>query len=239
VFTDSKLEATSVIRKFQITTAASKRHSRNDMNRRHIILASLFAAILPACGKKTAYSPVPPGSLVLAFGDSATFGTGAGSGEDWPTRLGALTGWQMINAGVPGDTAQAGKGRIEPLLSEHAPALVIIEIGGNDFLRRRSAALVKEDLRHLIRVSKATGAQVVLVAVPELSLLAVVAGKPGDSPIYQALGEEEGIPVIADIFSNVLAKPELCADKIHPNARGYEVMATGMFEELRRFGFAG
>ena len=209
------------------------------MNRRHIILSSLFAAMLPACGKKPAYSPVPPGSLVLAFGDSVTFGTGAGPGEDWPTRLGALTAWQMINAGVPGDTAQAGRARIEALLGEHAPALVIIEIGGNDFLRRRSAASVKEDLRHLIRVSKAAGAQVVLVAVPELSLLAVVAGKPDDSPIYRALGEEEGIPVIADVFSDVLSKPELCADKIHPNARGYEVMARGIFEEMKRFGLVG
>lgn len=209
------------------------------MNRRQLILASLFATLLPACSKKASLKPLLPGSTVLAFGDSVTYGTGASAGEDWPTLLAGQTGWRVINAGIPGDTAQAGRARLPGLLEEHRPVLVIIEIGGNDFLRRRPAADVKEDLRQLIRTGKAAGAQVLLIAVPELSLLGALTGKPGDSPIYEALGKEEQVPVLPDIFANILAQPELCADRIHPNAAGYRVFASGVVEGMRRLGLTG
>ena len=208
------------------------------MKRRDFVSLSIMVLAVVACGKKPKLSSLPAGSRVLAFGDSVTFGTGAGPGEDWPTLLAGLTGWQITNAGIPGDTAEAGKTRIRGLLDEHTPALVIIEIGGNDFLRRRPASAVKQDIKFLIGTTKSAGAQVVLIGVPELSVLAVVAGKPGDAPIYQELGKEEGVPVIADVFSDILARPELCADKIHPNAQGYRQMASGIHAGLRRIGLA-
>lgn len=204
------------------------------MKRRDFILMAL--ASLTSCRKKAKLSAIPPDSLVMAFGDSVTFGTGAGAGEDWPTLLAGLTGWKIINAGIPGDTAEAGRTRLQGLLDEHKPVLVIIEIGGNDFLRRRPPDAVKQDLKALTGTVRRSGAQVVLIGVPELSLLALVAGKPGDSPIYDELGKEEGVPVIAKVFSDVLSQPALCADKIHPNAQGYQQMATGIHSGLKRHG---
>ena len=203
------------------------------MKRRDFVTLGIVAFAVAACGKKQMLTALPAGSKVLAFGDSVTFGTGAAPGEDWPTLLAGLTSWQITNAGVPGDTAEAGQSRIRGLLDEYTPRLVIIEIGGNDFLRRRSPAAVKEDIKFLIAAAKNAGAQVVLIGIPELSLLAVVAGKAGDSPIYQELGKEEGVPVIVDIFSNILSRPELCADKIHPNAQGYKHMASGIHAGLK------
>ncbi|MDR3300354.1 MAG: arylesterase [Candidatus Accumulibacter sp.] len=193
---------------------------------------------LAACGKRQKFSAFSSGSRVLAFGDSVTYGTGASAGEDWPTLLGGLTGWQIVNAGVPGDTAEAGRARIGTLLDEHQPELVIIEIGGNDFLRRRPPDAVKQDLKALVAAARSAGAQVVLVGVPELSLLASLAGKASDSAIYGELGKEEGVPVIADVFSDILSRPELCADKIHPNAAGYRQMAAGIHATLKRLGLA-
>jgi acyl-CoA hydrolase len=208
------------------------------MRRRRFIGILIFTAVLGACGKAAKLAAIPPGKTVLAFGDSVTHGTGAGAGEDWPSLLAAQTGWRVENAGIPGDTAEAGKQRIQALLDAHRPALVIIEIGGNDFLRRRSQKLVKEDLREIVRAARKAGAEVVLVAVPELSLLGLVARKPSDGPIYRELGEEEKIPVISDVFSDILASPELCADQIHPNAKGYQQMASGIQAELRKIGLA-
>ncbi|MBK7417464.1 MAG: arylesterase [Dechloromonas sp.] len=208
------------------------------MKRRDFVSLSIVVLAVAACGKKPKLSSLPAGSRVLAFGDSVTFGTVAGPGEDWPTLLAGLTGWQITNAGIPGDTAEAGKTRIRGLLDEHTPALVIIEIGGNDFLRRRPASAVKQDIKFLIGTAKGAGAQIVLIGVPELSVLAVVAGKPGDAPIYKELGNEEGVSVIANVFSDILARPELCADKIHPNAQGYRQMASGIHAGLRRIGLA-
>jgi acyl-CoA hydrolase len=202
------------------------------------MLFAISGIALAACGSRQKLSALAPGSRVLAFGDSVTYGTGAGPEEDWPTLLGGLTGWRIVNAGVPGDTAEAAKSRLPPLLDEHRPELVIIEIGGNDFLRRRPASAVKQDLKALVKAARASGAQVALVGVPELSAMAVLAGKAGDSAIYGELGKEEGVPVIADVFSDVLSRPELCADKIHPNAAGYRQMASGIHAALKQLGLA-
>lgn len=208
------------------------------MKRRELIVVLAAAAVLGACGKKSKLPAIAPGKTVLAFGDSVTFGTGAASGEDWPTLLAARTGWQIVNAGIPGDTAEAGKRRLQALLDEHRPVLVIVEIGGNDFLRRRSPKAVKDDLRSIVRTARQAGAQVVLVAVPELSLLGVVARRPADSPIYRELGEEEKVLVIDDVFAEILGRPELCADQIHPNAQGYQEMATGIHAALKTMGLS-
>ncbi|ATE61521.1 GDSL-type esterase/lipase family protein [Thauera sinica] len=208
------------------------------MDRRRFLASMLLTTLLAACGKRGGFAAVPRGALVLAFGDSVTYGTGAAQGEDWPSLLAGETGWEIVNAGVPGDTAQAGKARIQELLDEHRPALVIVEIGGNDFIRRRSRAEVAEDVRSIIRAVKQAGAQLVLVAVPELSLLGAVAGKPSDAPLYAELARAEGVPLVADVFSGVLGQPALRADRIHPNAAGYRRMASGILEALRELGLA-
>jgi acyl-CoA thioesterase-1 len=207
------------------------------MQRRHILAVLASLVLLGACGNEAKRPAIEPDQVVLAFGDSVTFGTGASPGEDWPSLLATQTRWQVINAGIPGDTAQAGKARIGALLDEHDPVLVIVEIGGNDFLRKRSATDVKEDIRALLKSIKQSGAQAALVAVPELSLMSIVAGKPSDSPIYRELAHEEGVTIVSDVFSDVLSQPELCADRIHPNAKGYREMAGGLFARLSEIGF--
>lgn len=208
------------------------------MLRRTFLFASVFLAMLVACGSDTRHQAVPAGQTVLAFGDSVTFGTGASAGEDWPTLLATATGWLVINAGVVGDTAQAAQARLPALLAQHRPALVIIEIGGNDFLRRRSVADVKADVRGLIQTAQASGAQVVLVAVPALSLMAAVAGRPSDAPLYAELAKEVQVALVPDVFSAVLGDADLRADPIHPNAAGYQQMAQGLHQRLKALGIA-
>ncbi|ENO85233.1 arylesterase [Thauera linaloolentis] len=208
------------------------------MNRRRFILALTMAALAAACGREPKLPALPDGARVLAFGDSVTYGTGAGEGEDWPALLAASAGWEVVNAGVPGDTALAGQHRLQALLDEFTPALVVVEIGGNDFLRRRSEGEVKEDLRRIVRMARASGAQVVLVGVPVLSLSGAVIGRLSDAPLYAALADEEGVPLVPDVFSEVLSQPDLRADRIHPNAQGYRRMAAGIHARLREIGLA-
>jgi len=201
--------------------------------------AVLLVATLAACGDSLRFEPFPAGTVVLAFGDSVTYGTGAGRGEDYPSRLAELTGWQVRNAGVPGDTAQAATGRIADAIAETGAALVIIELGGNDFLRRRSAADVKEDLRTIIRRARDAGVLPVVVAVPQLSIFGAVTGRLTDSPIYAELSEEEQVLLIEDVFAEVLSDVSLRSDPIHPNAEGYRVLAAGIAEGLERAGLLG
>lgn len=204
---------------------------------RRTLLAGCCAVVLLAGFKKAVkLVAIQPGQTVLAFGDSVTFGIGASRGEDWPSLLAQKTGWNVVNAGVSGDTAQNGKNRIQALINVHRPALVIIEIGGNDFLRRQPSNAVKENIRLMIKAARQSGAQVALVAVPELSLLGLVAGKPSDSPIYEELADEERVSLVPKVFSQTLARPELCADRIHPNALGYRFMAEGIHVRLQALG---
>ena len=208
------------------------------IQRRTLLAMGFAVTLLAGCGKSAKRSAIPPGKTVLAFGDSVTFGTGAASGEDWPSLLALKSGWKVVNAGVSGDTAESGKGRIQALLTAHNPALVVIEIGGNDFLRRKHPKRVKEDIREIIQTVLRFGAEIALVSVPELSLLGALAGRPSDSEIFEELANEEGVSLVPDVFSDTLARPELCADKIHPNARGYEHMATGIYTRLQKVGLA-
>ncbi len=206
----------------------------------HRILALIIISLaIVACSRTPKFSALPAGSIVLAFGDSVTYGTGAGSGEDWPALLAGATGWHIVNAGIPGDTAAQGKERIGALLEEHRPAMVIVEMGGNDFLRGRSPKAVKEDLREILATIRRSGASAVLVAVPEASVFGAVVQRLSDAVIYEELGKEEKVAVVGGVFSGVLAQADLRADPIHPNARGYRQMANGMVAEFKRNGLLG
>jgi acyl-CoA hydrolase len=201
--------------------------------RRRAFVAVLLCAWLPnACDRMPKPTPIPPEATVVAFGDSVTYGTGAAAGEDWPSRLAALSGWTVVNAGVPGETAEQARGRIDAVLARYEPALVVIEIGGNDFLRRRPPEAVKADVRRIVRSVRQHGAQAVLVAVPQVSLLGIVSGAKRDAPIYRELAREDGVPLVEKVFSEILSRPELCADRIHPNAEGYRTMAATIYAFL-------
>jgi acyl-CoA hydrolase len=202
------------------------------------LLAILALALLAACNRAPQFAPLPAGTVVLCFGDSVTYGTGAPPGEDYPTRLAELTGWQVHNAGIPGDTADRAKARIRAALDEVQPRLVLVEIGGNDFLRRRPEAQVREDIRQILAAVRDSGVQPVLVAVPRFSFIGAAAGALPDAEIYADLAKEEKVPLVADIFANVLSDDRLKSDQIHPNAAGYSVLAEGIVRELVRHGLA-
>lgn len=202
-----------------------------------ILLVFLSALLLAACGGGKKAQPLPAGSPVLAFGDSVTFGTGAAPGEDYPTRLAAISGWNITNAGIPGDTAEAARGRIRAAIEQAQPALVIVELGGNDFLRRRPEGQIREDLRAILNEVRRANVPVVLVAVPRFSLIGAVVGGLPDAELYEALAEEEKVPLVPEVFGRILADPGLKADQIHPNAAGYRRLAEGIAASLRDAGF--
>lgn len=199
-------------------------------------LAVLALAVVACGGGAPTYDPLPPGTVVLAFGDSVTYGTGAGRDNGYPVRLAELTGWEVVNAGIPGDTAKNARSRIDEALDTVRPALVIIELGGNDFLRRAQPSLVKEDLRAIIRSVRAAGAIPVVVAVPQVSLFGAATGTLSDAGIFEELADEERIVLIEGVFARVLSDDALRADRIHPNAEGYREMAQGFADALADVG---
>lgn len=208
------------------------------MAARRRLLAALVCAPLAACGKRPRHAAIPAGSTVLALGDSLTFGTGAPAESAYPLRLAATTGWNIVNAGVPGDTSARARARLAPLLAEHRPELVLLSIGGNDLLRQVPEAETRAQIAAMLGEIRAAGSQPVLIAVPRPAVMAALLRSLDDHPLYEALAAEHGVPLFAGGWSKVLSDPTLKADQIHANAAGYERFARDLHGFLRDSGFA-
>ncbi len=203
---------------------------------KHVLLLLVLAVLLVACSHPK-HAAIPAGATVLVLGDSVSYGTGANPGEDYPALLAARTGWNIINAGVPGDTTADGLERLPALLEEHAPKLVLVELGGNDFLRQVPRQETVANLKSILTQITAKGIPAVLVGVPRPNLLGAAVGSLSDDPIFAEIGKETATPVVEEVLSDVLAKNALKADPIHPNAEGYRKVAEGMREALQKLGF--
>ena len=173
---------------------------------------------------------MPQGAVVLAFGDSLTYGTGAQAGEAYPQILAGLISRQVVNAGVPGETSAQGLQRLAGVLAKTTPALVVLCHGGNDILRRLSLAQTATNLRAMIAMIRDTGAQVVMLGVPRFGLML------SPAPFYQQVADEEQVPIDADVLADILSDNGLKADTVHPNAAGYVKLATAVATVLHERG---
>lgn len=201
--------------------------------KRRALLAALALAVAGCSRKQPSGAALPRDSVVLALGDSITHGTGAEPAAAYPARLAALTGWRVVNGGVPGDTAAQALERLPALLAEHRPALVIVSLGGNDFLRRIAATDTEAALRQVVVLARDAGAQVLLVSVPQPSIGAAIGTGLSDHPLYERLADELALPLHAGGWSRVLGDAALKSDQIHANAEGYRVFAEGLAATLR------
>ena len=216
-------------------------HTANPPSRRQALLAGAsltlgFPALaaLAACSKTAAPSAqtLAKSSTVLCLGDSLTFGYGAGAGGSYPEQLEQLTGYVCQNAGVNGNTAQDALARLPGLLQNNQPGLVLVSVGGNDFLRRLPLAETRAALTAILRQAAAS-AQVVLLAQPQPVLLAAATGALKDHPVYAELANETGAALYAGGWSKVLSRPEWRSDEIHANSQGYRVFANDLAVWLR------
>ncbi|WP_432823771.1 arylesterase [Trichloromonas sp.] len=199
--------------------------------KRLLLLATLLAGMLLAgCEKSPNLTPLPADAVILAFGDSLTYGTGAVGDESYPAALSRLLQREVVNAGVPGEVSAAGLARLPELLEEYRPALVILCHGGNDFLRRLDKEKLAGNLRQMAGLAREAGAEVVLVGVPQLGLLL------STDPLYAEVAEELRLPYEGEVLSDLLSDREFKSDQIHPNARGYAVMAEKIAEVIREAG---
>lgn len=191
----------------------------------------LLAALLAGCGSKVPQlTKLGASDVIVAFGDSLTYGIGAAEHESYPAVLAQLIGRNVVRAGVPGETTAQALQRLPDVLDEYQPKLVIVCLGGNDMLRKIDAAETIANLRAIVRKVKDSGAQAVLVGVPKPALLT-------NAPrFYEEIARESGIPYEGAVVTSVLYKPEFKSDPIHPNAQGYRKIAEALAELLRKAG---
>ncbi|WP_457607308.1 arylesterase [Nitratifractor sp.] len=170
---------------------------------------------------------------ILTFGDSLTYGYGVDdpSTKSYPAILSHLSGRRVVNAGVNGETSAEGLQRIDRLLRRYRPALTILCLGGNDFLRGLPEEKLRENLAAIIRKILAHGSALLLVGVPRLNLLGLSA-----HPLYADLAEEFDLPLEEEALPAILSDPRLKSDSIHPNAKGYRILAEKIYEKLKEEG---
>lgn len=204
--------------------------------RRFVQISALLAAALTACSKTAPHAALPEGSTILALGDSLTAGYGADATAAYPAVLAGLTGWQIINGGVSGNTSAQALARL-PALMRRQPQLVLVSIGGNDFLRKVPEADTRSNIRQIVQQIKAAGMPAVLVAVPYFTTGALF-GRLSEHPMYEELAAELNVPLLKGAWAEVLGDKKLKSDQIHANAQGYRVFAENMWAFLKQQGFA-
>lgn len=194
------------------------------MKNRKAVIAAVLAAVLLL---GWLLWPSPYGSVrnlssrganVIAFGDSLTAGYGAGEGEDYPSRLAALSGIPVVNAGVSGDTTATALARIDDVL-DRDPRIVIVGLGGNDYLGRVDLPVTEANLREIVKKIHGSGAMVILLGFKFPSLNA------NYEKMYARVADDERCLLVSGVLAGILTDPALKSDAIHPNAKGYELMA--------------
>jgi lysophospholipase L1-like esterase len=194
-------------------------------------LSVLAITLLVACGGSTPeLEKLGANDVVLAFGDSLTFGTGAASEESYPADLERAIGRKVANAGVPGETSEEGLERLPLVLDAVKPKLLILCHGGNDFLRRLDERRAAENVRAMIVLARDRGIPVVLLATPK-------PGLPPSTPLfYGEISKELNLPFDDAVIKSVLLDASLRSDPVHPNAKGYARMAAAVEKVLRKSG---
>lgn len=179
-----------------------------------------------ACAGGTAprsLAPLASDATILAFGDSLTWGTGAPRQESYPAQLDRLLVQRVVGSGVPGETTGRGAQRLPGELERVRPDLLLLCLGGNDFLQRRDPARTAANLARMIEAARTRGVPVVLVGVPKPNLLL-----RGGADLYAELARRYALPLDNEVVADVLSQEELRADLFHPNARGYARIAEAV-----------
>lgn len=193
-------------------------------------VALVVVALAGCSGKVAALPPLAADDVIVAFGDSLTYGTGADAKTSYPAVLAQLIGRKVIRAGVPGEVTAQGRARLASVIEEYNPRLVIVCLGGNDMLRRVSEQEIKRNLRAMLADIKRRGIAAVLIGVPKPALLTSA------PELYAELAAEFNIPYEGKIVTSVLYESEYKSDAIHPNAQGYRKIAEAIAKLLRKSG---
>jgi len=178
------------------------------------------------------------GTSILVIGDSISAGFGLDSSAGWVDLLEQRLKQQaisrrVINASISGDSSAGGLSRLPELLSAHQPAIVIIELGGNDGLRGQSIAELQQNLTRMIKLAKDDGAAVLLLGMQ----LPPNYGKRytrSFAGVYQDVARQQEITLVPFFLAGVGAVDGMMqADGIHPNARAQAQLLENIWPFLR------
>jgi len=199
------------------------------MKFRSILLLLLLLAGLPRLALA---------ETLLIVGDSLSAAYGIPVDQGWVALLQRQLDAEhypctIVNASISGDTTANARARLDQTITRHQPAIVILELGGNDGLRGLSLAAMKENLAAMISTARQSGAQLLLVGVE----LPPNYGKHYTDKfraVYRELAAEHQVALLPSLVDGIGTRAELMqADGIHPNGRAQALIAARVREELQ------
>lgn len=177
------------------------------------------------------------GGTVLVVGDSISAAFGLETSQGWVHMLqqrldSEAPKYQVVNASISGDTTAGGRSRLPTLLDEHAPAIVILELGGNDGLRGQSPVQLKQNLAAMVEQSQEVGARVVLLGMrmpPNLGQRYTTAF----AKAFDSLAAEQELPYVPFFLEGVGGVAQMMqADGIHPTAAAQQRLLDNLWPVL-------
>lgn len=187
--------------------------------------------LVTACDKQPELPRLTNEAVILAFGDSLTYGTGASLNKDYPSILSNLTSLTVINKGVPGEISKQGLVRLPALLNKYRPEMLILIHGGNDMLRKIPRQQTAENLNAMIAEAKQKSISVIMLGAPSPGIFFLESAE-----IYSEIARKNQIPVDLDTLPDILGDNALKSDPVHPNDQGYQVLAENIFDLLKQSG---
>lgn len=176
-------------------------------------------------------SPRDPSSdlVVVAYGDSLVQGVGASSGNDFVSLLSQRLGIPIVNKGVRGATSADALANLDASVLSLDPDVVILLIGGNDILERVPVQTTAANVSALVTRIQASGASVVLVGVHEPSVTTY-----DYEAQYRQIAAQTGAYFVPGVLEDIVGRPFLTVDFIHPNDAGYRMIADRIEPTLRQ-----
>lgn len=194
------------------------------------VLALLLLGALAAWWSRP--SPIahlaPREGPIVALGDSLSAGYGSASKLGYLGLLEQRLGVSIVNKSISGNTSSQGLERLQRDVLDLRPALVILELGGNDFLQKVPPEETFANLDSIVSQVQAQGAPVLVLAVQSGPFSDKSASR------YRELARKRQTGFVENIMAGIFTNPALKYDPIHPNDDGYKVMADHVEPELRR-----
>lgn len=198
---------------------------------KRIFRTLLLLLLVSACSEESPQlRALDTDAVILAFGDSLTFGEGASQNQSYPAVLSELTGLDVINAGLSGETSEEGLSRLPSVLADNRVDLLILMHGGNDLLRNFPSSRTISNLTKMVELARRNDIDVLLVAIPKPGIFL----KP--QPLYTEVATQLGLPLESEIITYVEKDNTLKSDSVHPNAKGYRLIAEAIAAKLSETG---
>jgi acyl-CoA thioesterase-1 len=234
---------------------ASKRLSTGARTRRRwladcslLALAGAFVGAAPSHAQGTSASaagasPTEANAIggVMVLGDSLSAEYGLKRGSGWVALLAERLTKEgiavpVVNASISGDTTSGGRSRLAPLLRQHRPAVVVVELGANDALRGLPLTMTRDNLAAIVRDCQAAGAKVVVVG---MQVPPNYGRKYSDdfAALFASVAREAGAALVPFLLKGVADGPDaeamFQADRIHPKETAHPAMLDNVWPVLK------